>query len=59
MQAGTSLASLHICAGSPEPSLLENVISTEISCAGSYHIFLSCSMDIGVVHTVDLYLNSP
>ena len=58
MQAGNALASPHIFAGSSEPSLIDNVISTEISCAGSYHIFLSCSMDIGVVHKVYLYFNS-
>ena len=35
MQAPKALASLRICADSPEPSLLDNVISTKIACAGS------------------------
>ena len=35
MQAGNTLVSLNICADSPEPSLLENVISTKIQLAGS------------------------
>ena len=35
MQAAMVQASLCICAGWPEPSLFDNVMSTEISCAGS------------------------
>ena len=36
MQAAKALVSLHICADTPEPSLLVSVISTKISCAVSY-----------------------
>ena len=39
MQAVTALASLHICADSPEPSLLTNLISTKISCTCQSVIF--------------------
>ena len=33
--SSTSILFVHITAGSPEPSLLDTVISTKISCAGS------------------------
>ena len=36
MRAAKALASLHICADSPEYSLLDNVINTKIACAGSF-----------------------
>ena len=39
MQAAKALASLHICADSPEPSLLANLISTKISCTCQSVIF--------------------
>ena len=35
-----ALVSLRIGADSPEPSLLENAISTKISYAGSYHYLI-------------------
>ena len=35
VMGATPMPSLHICAGSPEPSALDNAISTTISCAGS------------------------
>ena len=35
MQAPKAQASLRICADSPEPSLLDDAISTKIACAGS------------------------
>ena len=35
MLARNALASLCICADSPEPSLLGNAMSTKIPCAGS------------------------
>ena len=34
MQAAKAVVSLRICAGSPEPSLLDNTISTKISGGG-------------------------
>ena len=34
MRAAKAMASLCICTGSPEPPLLENAISTYISCVG-------------------------
>ena len=36
MRAAKALASLHIYADSPEPLLLKTVISSKISCAGSF-----------------------
>ena len=36
MQAMQALVSLCICTGSPEPSLLKNVICTKTLCAGTY-----------------------
>ena len=36
MREGEALASLHICADSTMPSLLDDPIYTKISCAGSY-----------------------
>ena len=41
MQAAKALANLHICTGSPEPSLHYNAISTKLSCAGLYK-FIYC-----------------
>ena len=35
MRAAKALATLCICAGSLEPSLLDNTISTKFSCVGS------------------------
>ena len=36
MQAAKALASLRICVDSPEPSLLSDLMSTQISCTGQY-----------------------
>ena len=36
MGAGKSLASRQVCAGSPEPLLLDSLISTKTSCACSF-----------------------
>ena len=36
MRAAKVLARLHICAASPESSLLDNAISTNCSCAGAF-----------------------
>ena len=36
LQVAKGLASLRICADSPDPSLLDNVISAIIPCAGSF-----------------------
>ena len=41
MRAAKALASLHICADSPEPSLFADVISTEITCTGLYLSYIS------------------
>ena len=35
-QEAKAVVSLHICAGSPKPRLLDNVISTNTLCAGLY-----------------------
>ena len=40
MRAAKALASLHVCADSPELLLLKDVLSTKIVCAGScVHIY--------------------
>ena len=41
MQAPKALACLHIWEDSPDPSLLDNAISTKISCAGSNALYPS------------------
>ena len=38
MQAVKVQASMHMCAGSREPSLLADGISAEILCTGPYHV---------------------
>ena len=44
MRAVKALASLRVCAASPELSLLADVIRTEISCAGScFEIGYNCN----------------
>ena len=40
MRAAKALASLRIWEGSPEPLLLADVMSTQISSAGSYSVLL-------------------
>ena len=40
MGAGKALADLHMGAASPEPSLLADVISTEILCSGLNALFV-------------------
>ena len=36
MGAAKAMASLRICASSPEPTLLDDAISTEVSCSCTY-----------------------
>ena len=43
--------SLHICADSPEPSLLVNEISTKISCADKSHLFFLQALDLDSITT--------
>ena len=42
MRAAKSLASLRICADSPQPSLLDNAMSAGLSCAGPYALDSDC-----------------
>ena len=47
LASGKALASMYICAGSHELSLLENVISTHGSGAGSYVVSNNVRLCIG------------
>ena len=50
MRPAKTLASLRICAGSPESSLFDNGISTKISCVASVSLKYSMCQNVKSLH---------
>ena len=54
MQVVKAVGSAHILPGSPESMMLDNVLSTETSCVGSYMGLFATKRDFGVSDKVRL-----